>query len=248
MARGEESRVDARHLGGERGVRRGDVVGKHVRLGVEVVEVLEPAAAALTRVAQRRGKEAVVVERVGHGRRRIGDVPPLPVLDVVRVLPTRDAQFPGPGPAVRPEERLPEVGHAEDDVGACERRLQGPDVVQVGPHHLGAERCQLPGRRRRRVARQAAHVIPRVPEEAARHRPALVACRAHHYHQLLFLDAVGIRWRRHFFSMPANILTLGQGVSSTHRYATRSAQGEVERNITGPALSPANPSFCHSSR
>lgn len=195
VAGGEEARVDARHLGSELGVVRGHVVRKHVRLGVIVVEVFELAVAALGRVAQRRDEEAVVVERVGNGRSRVGDVLPLPVLDVVCVPPACDTQFLGLGSAVRAKEGLPVVGYAEDDVGARECRLQGLHVVQVGLHHLGAERCQFPGRRRRRVAGQAAHGVPRVLEEATRNRTALVARRAQHHHELLV--AVVIRGRRH---------------------------------------------------
>ncbi len=93
---------------------------------------------ALSRMAQGRHEEAIIVERVDSGGRGVGHVLALLVLYIVGVLPAGDALLSRLGPAVGTEEGLPVLGHGENDIGALKRGLKRGDVVELGGHDLDA--------------------------------------------------------------------------------------------------------------
>lgn len=116
------------------------------------------------------------------------------VLNVVSKLSARDAFLLGLLPTVRPEEGLPVVGDAEDDVCIAEGLFESCDIVEISGHNLGAGRGKLLGLRGRRIAGQAANPEAGL-EESPGYRAALVPGGANDANELLaghgeFLEAI----------------------------------------------------------
>ena len=100
------------------------IVGKDVGFGVEMPQLLVLALAALPSIAQRTRDETYLVEPIHDLGRSIGDVFALFYFEVVGIFSDGLVQFLRLCVIGRGEERFPEVGNAEDEVGALKGWVQ----------------------------------------------------------------------------------------------------------------------------
>ncbi|KFZ06150.1 hypothetical protein V501_07683 [Pseudogymnoascus sp. VKM F-4519 (FW-2642)] len=140
-----------------------------------MIQLPPPPPATHPRMTQRRSNKPILPQRRHCPRCSISNIPPLPYLDFIRVPATPDTQLGGFGAAVGPEEGLPVVRDAEDEVGACEGGDECFYIVEVGGYDFDAEGGEGLGCGGGGVASDAADAVGGVEEEAAGDGAALVA-------------------------------------------------------------------------
>lgn len=137
-------------------------------------QLREVATAAVVGEAQRGSNEAILVQGVCDGDGSVANVLALAILCVVAKLTPCDAVLDGLDTAGDAEEGLPEVGDAKDDISADKGPLEAGDILEVGLDELDPKGRELLGRRRVRIASDAANTKAG-GQEASGNRATLVA-------------------------------------------------------------------------
>ncbi|KAI6749646.1 hypothetical protein HG530_015060 [Fusarium avenaceum] len=136
------------------------------------------------RLAQRRDKESIIIQTIYYRGRSIHNVLALLYLNIVRKLATRNALLCSLFSTVWAEERLPVVGHAEDDIGPLESGFERLNVIQVDSYNFSTSRRQLLGRGRGGVAGQTTD-LEAGAEESTGYGAALVPGSANNTNELV---------------------------------------------------------------
>jgi hypothetical protein len=172
-ARHEISRLQVTCLRRQHRVRLFQIIREDVRFRVEMPQLLILPLAALPGIAQRTHDEPHLVEPIRNLGRGIGDVLALLYFEVVGVFADGFVQLSCLCVVGGSEKRGPEIGNAEDEVGALEGRRERCWVMEVGGEHLDAFGGQGLGYWGCGVAGETADLPLRVLEEDIGDRSAL---------------------------------------------------------------------------
>lgn len=127
----EKARLNARHLGRKLGIVLFDISWEDVGLRIEMIQLLELAAAAFARVAQCGNEKSICIKRTRNLCSGVGYVLAMAILCVVRKSTVRDSLCFGSLTALRVEEGLPVVSDAEDDIRPGKCLIEAAWVIEV---------------------------------------------------------------------------------------------------------------------